>query len=89
VENAVELVEPIVNLLTSREEFRSLRGRFGLFDMAIQCCASPQNVQIFSHEVSKLTGMYTPVTNDTPSSSYGRSCAGSDVSRMKPMTMRC
>jgi len=46
-------------------------------------------VQIFSHEVSKLTGMYTPVTNDTPSSSYGRSCAGSDVSRMKPMTMRC
>src|SRR5450755_1121791 len=47
-----------VNLLTSREEFRSLRGRFGLFDMAIQWCAGPRNVHIFSHEVSKFTLWY-------------------------------
>ena len=44
-----------VNLLTSWEEFRSFLGRFGLFDVAIQCRAGPRNVQISSHEVSKFT----------------------------------
>jgi hypothetical protein len=44
-----------VNLLTSWEEFRSYLGRFGLFDVAIQCRAGPRNVQISSHEVSKFT----------------------------------
>ena len=34
---------------------RSFLGRFGLFDVAIQCRAGPRNVQISSHEVSKFT----------------------------------
>ncbi len=44
-----------VNMLASWEEFRSFRGGFGLFDVAIQCRAGPWIVQIFSHEASKFT----------------------------------
>src|SRR5438876_11501647 len=34
---------------------RSFLGRFGLFDVAIQCLVGPRNVQISSLEVSKCT----------------------------------
>ncbi len=44
--------------MRTRVEICSLRGRFGLFDMAIQWCVGPRNMQIFSHEVSKFTHMF-------------------------------
>jgi hypothetical protein len=44
-----------VNFEISWEDFRSFRGRFSLFDVAVPCRAGPPNVQISSHEVSKFT----------------------------------
>jgi hypothetical protein len=49
------LISSYVNFEISWEEFRSFRGRFGLFDVALYCRASSRNVQIASHEVSKCT----------------------------------
>src|SRR6266487_149552 len=49
-ESLLEQVDLIVNFEISWEEFRSFRGRFGLFDVAIQGRAGPRNVQISSHE---------------------------------------
>jgi hypothetical protein len=48
-----------VNFEISWEDFRSFSGRFGLFDVAIQCRADTPNVQISSHEVSKFTTWHT------------------------------
>ena len=52
---SMKVLDMVVNLLASWEEFRSLRGRLGLFGVAIQCCADPRNVQISSREASKFT----------------------------------
>src|SRR6266496_675515 len=44
-----------VHVFTSWEEIRTLRRRFGLFDVAIPYRAGPRNAQISSHETSKFT----------------------------------